>query len=139
MGSKKLLDEGKRHVIGQDFAGALKPLAECCHLIATNFGEMDDKLAEPAYYYGMAMLEEARAQQNVFGDGVGDDKKEDEAPAEETKKTLSPVKEAQKNEEDAESDEEEEDEADDQIAPEWLEIARVLYNKREGKENKLKE
>ena len=43
--SAKLLDEGKRAVIGQDFAGALGPLSECCHIIATNFGEMDDQLA----------------------------------------------------------------------------------------------
>ena len=28
------------------------------------------------------MLEEARAQQNVFGDGVGDEKKEEEQPEE---------------------------------------------------------
>ena len=84
--SQKLLDEGKRAVIGQDYAGALGPLSECCHLVATNFGEMDDQLAgnsffvfdyfiqlwpEPAYYYGMAMLEQVRMQQDVFGNGVG--------------------------------------------------------------------
>ena len=43
--SSKLLDEGKRAVIGHDYAGALQPLSQCCHLICTNFGEMDDQLA----------------------------------------------------------------------------------------------
>jgi len=133
--SKKLLDEGKRAVIGQDYAGALGPLSECCHLVATNFGEMDDQLAEPAYFYGMAMLEQVRMQQDVFGNGVGGGGDE---PKDEAKSTAATTKEENNSDSD---DEEEEEEADDQIAHEWLEIARVLYQKRAGnvRDNKLKE
>ena len=38
------------------------------------FFEIKKIFQEPAYYYGMAMLEQVRAQQGVFGDGVGDEK-----------------------------------------------------------------
>merc|ERR1719369_476603 len=57
-------------MIGEDYQGSLKPLSECCHLITTNFGEMDPQLADPAYYYGSSLLEVVRATQNVFGGGV---------------------------------------------------------------------
>merc|ERR1711980_32346 len=76
----------------------------------------------------MAMLEQVRAQQGVFGDGVGDEKEQENAAENKTEKEGSDS-----------SDEEEDEEPDDQIAHEWLEIARVLYQKRNGKENKLKE
>ena len=42
---EKLLQEGRRAMIGEDFQGSLQPLSECCHLITTNFGEMDPQLA----------------------------------------------------------------------------------------------
>ena len=32
-------------MIGEDFQASLQPLSECCHLITTNFGEMDPQLA----------------------------------------------------------------------------------------------
>ena len=41
----KLLQEGRRAMIGEDFQASLQPLSECCHLITTNFGEMDPQLA----------------------------------------------------------------------------------------------
>ena len=41
----KLLQEGRRAMIGNDYQGSLKPLAECCHLISENFGELDERLA----------------------------------------------------------------------------------------------
>ena len=45
---EKLLQEGRRAMIGEDFQGSLQPLSECCHLITTNFGEMDPQLAGSA-------------------------------------------------------------------------------------------
>ena len=42
---EKLLQEGRRAMIGEDFQGSRQPLSECCHLITTNFGEMDPQLA----------------------------------------------------------------------------------------------
>ena len=42
---EKLIQEGRRAMIGNDYQASLKPLAECCHLISQNFGELDDSLA----------------------------------------------------------------------------------------------
>ena len=42
---EKLLAEGKRSIIGHDYQTALGPLSKCCHLIATNYGELDPMLA----------------------------------------------------------------------------------------------
>lgn len=42
---EKYLAEGKRAMIGHDYQMALEPLSKCCHLIATNFGELDTMLA----------------------------------------------------------------------------------------------
>ena len=42
---EKLLAEGKRAIIGHEYQTALDPLSKCCHLIATNYGELDPMLA----------------------------------------------------------------------------------------------
>merc|ERR1711937_1037644 len=47
---------GKRAIIGKDYQGALSPLSECCELISLNYGEMDERLAEPAFEYGYCLL-----------------------------------------------------------------------------------
>jgi len=144
----KLLQEGRRAMIGEDFQGSLKPLSECCHLITTNFGEMDPQLADPAYYYGSSLLEVVRATQNVFGGGVEEkvegekaDKEKLETVQEEKKEDTSSKPEASSadRQEEDEEDEEEEDGDDAQIAYEWLEIARLLYSKNQDKTSKLRE
>jgi len=140
----KLLEEGKRAIISEDFHGSLKPLGECCHVIATNFGEMNDMLAEPAYLYGSSLLEVSRVTQNIFGTEVGEkNEKNDDVKENGDANKLDSISEKKAVEEkEEENDEEEEDAEDDdaQMAYEWLEIARVLYNKRENnKEAKLKE
>jgi len=148
----KLLQDGRRAMIGEDFQGSLKPLAECCHLITTNYGEMDPQLADPAYYYGSSLLEVVRATQNVFGGGV-EEKVEGEKPEKEKLESVPEEKEsenepsgsgvdrqAEPDENGDEDGDEEEDDGDDaQIAYEWLEIARLLYSKKEDKTSKLRE
>jgi len=151
---EKLLQEGRRAMIGEDFQGSLQPLSECCHLITTNFGEMDPQLADPAYYYGSSLLEVVRATQNVFGGGVeekveGAKEEEKNKPEKEKLESVPEEKEESKSEaagsssadrqEEDEEDEEEDDGDDAQIAYEWLEIARLLYSKNEDKTSKLRE
>jgi len=152
----KLLQEGRRAMIGEDFQEALQPLSECCHLITTNFGEMDPQLADPAYYYGSSLLEVVRATQNIFGGGVEEkveganeeenkieknklesDPEEKEGKMEEPKSKIAGS--SSERQEENEEDEEEDDGDDSQIAYEWLEIARLLYSKNEDKTSKLRE
>jgi len=151
----KLLQEGRRAMIGEDFQASLQPLSECCHLITTNFGEMDPQLADPAYYYGSSLLEVVRATQNVFGGGVeekvegakeGENKDEKEKlesvpeEKEESKSSAEVAGSSSADRQDEDGEDEEEDDGDDaQIAYEWLEIARLLYSKNDDKTSKLRE
>jgi len=148
----KLLQEGRRAMIGEDFQASLQPLSECCHLITTNFGEMDPQLADPAYYYGSSLLEVVRATQNVFGGGVEEKvegakeeenkvgKEQLDSIPEEKEKSKSEVAGSSADRQDEDEEDEEEDDGDDaQIAYEWLEIARLLYSKNDDKTSKLRE
>jgi len=46
---------------------AVDDMAECCSIIAKEFGETDIKCAEPYFYYGKALLEMSRLEAEVLG------------------------------------------------------------------------
>merc|ERR1712037_111535 len=46
---------------------AVDDMAECCSIIAKEFGETDIKCAEPYFYYGKALLEISRLEAEVLG------------------------------------------------------------------------
>jgi len=147
------LAEGKRAMIGHDYQGALEPLSKCCHLICENFGEMDEMLADPSYQYGLCLFEVSREQSGVFGNEIQDkvcvpDSSnneldpilEDEQPSKSKPEgTKNDAETSQKNDEGDDEEEEQADEDDSQLAYEWLEISRLLYSQKEGKEAKLRE
>merc|ERR1712227_286975 len=145
---------GKRAIIGKDYQGALSPLSECCELISLNYGEMDERLAEPAFEYGYCLFEISRAQMGVFGseieekvevkdtgDSASDPILENEPKKEDTSGVSKTEEKPSEKSRESESEEEAEEGADDdsQLAYEWLETARVLYSKQSGKDAKLKE
>ena len=46
---------------------AVDDMAECCSIMAKEFGETDIKCAEPYFYYGKALLEMSRLEAEVLG------------------------------------------------------------------------
>jgi len=83
------LAHGRRHILVSDFTSAVAALMEACRLLAEEFGDLADECAEAYYYYGLALLENARHEGDVLGDAVEggekteDDDEEDESEEEE--------------------------------------------------------
>merc|ERR1712226_1514000 len=69
------LTVGKRNLLVSDIAAAVSSLGEACELFAKVYGEMGPEVAEAYFFYGKALLEMARLEENVLGnalDGIPD-------------------------------------------------------------------
>ena len=61
---------GKRHMLVQDIPAAVSSLGEACELLSAEFGETAPECAEAYFYYGKALLEMARLEAGVLGNGL---------------------------------------------------------------------
>merc|ERR1712002_182050 len=78
-----LLASGKRHLLVSAIPSAVSDLAECCEILSKLFGETAVECAEAYYYYGKALLEISRLENQVLGnalEGVDVDGGVDEQP-----------------------------------------------------------
>ena len=64
------LSTGKRHMLVQDIPAAVDSLGEACELLAAEFGETAPEVGEAYFYYGKALLEMARLESGVLGNGL---------------------------------------------------------------------
>lgn len=64
---------GKRHMLVQDIPAAVSSLGEACELLSAEFGETAPECAEAYFYYGKALLENARLEAGVLGNGLDGD------------------------------------------------------------------
>eukprot|EP00090_Calanus_glacialis_P004218 TRINITY_DN1311_c0_g1_i2.p1 TRINITY_DN1311_c0_g1~~TRINITY_DN1311_c0_g1_i2.p1 ORF type:complete len:401 (-),score=205.30 TRINITY_DN1311_c0_g1_i2:462-1664(-) len=64
---------GKRHMLVQDIPAAVSSLGEACELLSAEFGETAPECAEAYFYYGKALLEMARLEAGVLGNGLDGD------------------------------------------------------------------
>lgn len=82
---EELLAQGKRNLMCKEIPQALNQLQQASRLVAEKFGETADECAEVYYYYGTALLEMARIENNVLGNaltGIPDEPEEEEENAE---------------------------------------------------------
>jgi len=143
-----LFREGKRFCIMKNYSEALKPLSECCEMIASTRGETHWSMAESGYWYGHALMFVSLASSDIFGSKLpaeeqqedgSDDENNEERPA------LSAINE--------ESDQpgtscdkpgrsssavKIEEVSDHELAYEWLELARSIFSKTETKKSQLR-
>ncbi|KAG5444167.1 Protein hgv2 [Clonorchis sinensis] len=75
----ELLTHGRRHLVCGEIAQAVESFQKACELIATEHGDLDDKLAEPNFLYGSALLELARMESTVIGNALVGVPEEDSA------------------------------------------------------------
>ncbi|CDH50412.1 hypothetical protein RO3G_01341 [Lichtheimia corymbifera JMRC:FSU:9682] len=145
-----LLEEGNRSLSLNDYETSVEKLGEACQLLDSIHGELAPESGDAYFAYGRALLQHAIQQNTVLGDS----KRQDEAAAASTAsseakpKTTSNSKfhfeDDDQEEEDQEQDEqqqqgdEEDDEDDFQTAWEILDLSRVILEKNDDKETRLK-
>merc|ERR1712098_566619 len=61
---------GKRHLLVCSFPAAVSDLAESCELLAKVHGETASECGEAYYYYGKALLELSRVENQVLGNAL---------------------------------------------------------------------
>lgn len=152
--------QGKRHLLVSDIPSAVNSLQEACKLLAEQYGETAPECGDAYFCYGKALLEMARLESGVIGnaldgeEGSTENEEEDddsEADAESQEGSQDGEGEAQEGEEqegggeeekeEVEGDKTEEDEEEVsnlQLAWEMLELAKVIFQKQEEANPKMK-
>merc|ERR1712058_90587 len=67
---QSLLASGKRHLLVCSFPAAVSDLAESCEMLAKVHGETAPECGEAYYYYGKALLELSRVENQVLGNAL---------------------------------------------------------------------
>ncbi|XP_033861907.3 histone-binding protein N1/N2-like isoform X3 [Acipenser ruthenus] len=153
--ASKLIGTGNKNLVMGDVPAAVNAFQEACGMLAQKYGDTADECAEAFFLCGKSLLELARVENGVLGNAL-EGVPEEEEGVEEEKKEDSKIESADNLDDGEEGDEEEEDEegegeatAEDgkeseeeevgnlQLAWEMLEIAKVIYKRKESKEDQL--
>ncbi|CAG5098849.1 Oidioi.mRNA.OKI2018_I69.XSR.g16033.t1.cds [Oikopleura dioica] len=146
-----LYREGRRSALLNKHSAALKPLSECCELIAKHRGETHWTMAECGYWYGNALMKVSLANSDIFGSKIPAEKPENDEDDEEDAPALGSINEepansdqpgpssaepgpSSSNDIDGTSDEI----SDHELAYEWLELARTIFAKHETEKSQLR-
>ncbi|XP_048832628.1 nuclear autoantigenic sperm protein-like isoform X3 [Brienomyrus brachyistius] len=143
--AKKLLGAGNRHLVMGDVVSAVSVFQEACAMLAEKYGDTADECGEAFFLCGKALLELARIENTVLGNALEGVPEED---GDEGDKIDSSRIESADNlaEEDEDGDEEgstadtkesEEEVGNLQLAWEMLEVAKVIYRRKQDKEDQL--
>ncbi|XP_066451106.1 histone-binding protein N1/N2-like [Eleutherodactylus coqui] len=101
---KRLMGAGSRHLVMKDIRSAVNAFQEASSLLGKKYGEMAHQCADAFFYYGTALLELARMENNVLGNALeGMPEDEDE----ESEEDLNIPSASNLDEEGADSDNEE--------------------------------
>lgn len=148
--AKKLIGTGNRHMVMGDVVSAVGVFQEACGMLAEKYGDTADECGEAFFLCGKALLELARMENTVLGNAL--DGVPEESSEEGEKQNDSKIESADNLDDEDDDDEEDDDEdgegnAEDkesedevgnlQLAWEMLEVAKVIYTRKEGKEDQL--
>lgn len=148
--AKKLIGTGNRHLVMGDVVSAVSVFQEACAMLAEKYGDTADECGEAFFLCGKALLELARMENTVLGNAL--EGVPEESSEEGDKQNDSKIESADNldddEEDDDDDDEEEGDDAKDkeseedevgnlQLAWEMLEVAKVIYKRKESKEDQL--
>ncbi|XP_066522794.1 nuclear autoantigenic sperm protein isoform X3 [Hoplias malabaricus] len=149
--AKKLIGTGKRNLVMGDFVSAVSVFQEACAMLAEKYGDTADECGEAFFLCGKSLLELARMENTVLGNAL--EGVPEESSDEGEKQNDSKIESADNldDEEEEEKDEDDDDDGEDkdedkeseedvgnlQLAWEMLEVAKVIYKRKESKEDQL--
>ncbi|KAG8555072.1 hypothetical protein GDO81_017572 [Engystomops pustulosus] len=150
--AKRLMASGTRFMVLKDFRSAVNCFQETCSILGKKYGETADECADALYYYGLTLLEVARMEDNVLGNALEgmpeEDDDDDECGKEDPnipsadnldeEEAESDNEEPEEEPEEKENEKEEEDVEGLQLSWEVLELAKVIYKRKQDKESQLK-
>ncbi|XP_072245142.1 nuclear autoantigenic sperm protein isoform X3 [Leuresthes tenuis] len=138
--AKKLIGTGKRHLVMGDVVSAVNVFQDACGMLATKYGDTADECGEAFFLCGKSLLELARMENSVLGnalEGVPEESEEEEQPSNPNIESANNDEDDDEDEERNGQDKEEEEVGNLQLAWEMLEVAKVIYKRKEGKEDQL--
>ncbi|XP_023250398.1 nuclear autoantigenic sperm protein isoform X2 [Seriola lalandi dorsalis] len=144
--AKKLIGTGNRHLVMGDIVSAVGVFQEACSMLAAKYGDTADECGEALFLCGKSLLELARMENSVLGnalEGVPEESEEEEQP-------NSNIESANNLDDDDDDDDDEEEDGEKngqdkdeeevgnlQLAWEMLEVAKVIFKRKESKDEQL--
>ncbi|XP_028443662.1 histone-binding protein N1/N2 isoform X6 [Perca flavescens] len=145
--AKKLIGTGNRHLVMGDVVSAVSVFQDACSMLAAKYGDTAEECGEAFFLCGKSLLELARMENSVLGnalEGVPEESEEEQQPNSSNIESANNLDEEEEEDDDDDEDGEkngqdkEEDEVGNlQLAWEMLEVAKVIYKKKEGKDDQL--
>lgn len=146
--AKKLIGTGNRHLVMGNVVSAVAVFQDACSILAARYGDTADECGEAFFLCGKSLLELARMENTVLGNALegvpeedeGDDEEEQQQPSNpniESANNLDDDDDDDEEDEQGEKNGEEEEVGNLQLAWEMLEVAKVIYKRKESKEDQL--
>jgi HAT1-interacting factor 1 len=86
-----MMAEGRRDFICKDYSNAAENFSKACEKLTIEFGDRSAETADGYFWYGKALLETSRNQQDFLGTKAENEDVENEDPEEEEKSASGPV------------------------------------------------
>ncbi|CAN9500983.1 unnamed protein product [Ophioblennius macclurei] len=156
--AKKLIGTGNRHLVMRDVASAVGVFQNACGMLAARYGDIANECGEAFFLCGKSLLELARMENGVLGNALERIPEEAEPEVDPNSSNVESAnniddEEVEDDEDDGDEDnddDEDDDEDDEENAPnkedevgnlqlawEMLEVAKVIYERREGEDDQL--
>ncbi|XP_022064941.1 nuclear autoantigenic sperm protein isoform X3 [Acanthochromis polyacanthus] len=143
--AKKLIGTGNRHLVMGDVVSAVSVFQDACGMLAERYGDTADECGEALFLCGKSLLELARMENSVLGnalEGVPEESEEEEQPSNSNIESANNLDDDDDDDDDDDEekngqDKEEDDVGNLQLAWEMLEVAKVIYKRKESKDDQL--
>jgi hypothetical protein len=121
--AKTMMAEGRRDFICKDYSNAAENFSKACEKLTIEFGDRSAETADGYFWYGKALLETSRNQQDFLGTKAENEDVENEDPEEEEKSASGSVEVSKQPLENIEEKIEDSDEKSDEKVAESAENA----------------
>ncbi|XP_068599531.1 nuclear autoantigenic sperm protein [Brachionichthys hirsutus] len=142
--ARKMICTGNKHLVMGNVVSAVSVFQDACGMLAAKYGDTADECGEAFFLCGKSLLELARMENSVLGnalEGVPEESEEEEQPSNPNIESANNLDDDDDDEdEDGETngqEKEEEEVGNLQLAWEMLEVAKVIFKRKESKDDQL--